>query len=128
KNIDIAYVVKADKETSYLSGSNQNFAQNITELTKIANNLIVHVNPWSEEYPPIGSAGYQQLLSSLSILNEYASSGIKPSLFFWNISTSEKLTLALKLKDDLRAEKLFVEPALPPDFTKRRAINLGFST
>ncbi|MHA1668515.1 MAG: hypothetical protein ACTSX6_02535 [Candidatus Heimdallarchaeaceae archaeon] len=128
KNIDIAYVVKADKETSYLSGSNQNFAQNITELTKIANNLIVHVNPWSEEYPPIGSAGYQQLLSSLSILNEYASSGIKPSLFFWNISTSEKLALALKLKDDLRAEKLFVEPALPPDFTKRRTINLGFST
>jgi len=126
KNIDISIIVKSDKETGSISGAQEYFGQNITEIAKITNNLIIHVNPWNDF--PASSSGpeYQQLLSSLSVLKEYSSSGIKPSLYFWNVSSSEKLKVANKLKEDLRIEKMFIDASLPPDFTKRRTINLGF--
>ena len=126
KNIDISIVLKADKETGFITGANEFFGQNITELAKITNNIIVHVNPWSETYPAKNSPEYQHLVSSFSTLNEYSRSGIKPSLYFWNVDSKDKLDVVIQLKDDLKTEKVFVEPSLPPDFTKRRTINLGF--
>ena len=126
KNIDISIVLKADKETGFITGANEFFGQNITELAKITNNIIIHVNPWSETYPAKNSPEYQHLVSSFSVLNEYSRSGIKPSLYFWNVDSKDKLDVVIQLKDDLKTEKVFVEPSLPPDFTKRRTINLGF--
>ncbi len=126
KNIDISIVLKADKETGFITGANEFFGQNITELAKITNNIIIHVNPWSETYPAKNSPEYQHLVSSFSVLNEYSRSGIKPSLYFWNVDSKDKLDIVIQLKDDLKTEKVFVEPSLPPDFTKRRTINLGF--
>ncbi len=126
KNIDISIVLKADKETGFITGANEFFGQNITELAKITNNIIIHVNPWSETYPAKNSPEYQHLVSSFSALNEYSRSGIKPSLYFWNVDSKDKLDVVIQLKDDLKTEKVFVEPSLPPDFTKRRTINLGF--
>lgn len=125
KNIDISVIMKTDKETDTLIGSHEHFGQNIVELAKITNNLILHVNPWSEissKDDPL----YQQLLSSLSILSEYSGTGIKPSLYFWDVNTPAKLETAMSLKDDLNAEKVYIDSALPIDFTKRRTINLGF--
>ena len=125
KNIDISVIMKTDKETDTLIGSHEHFGQNIVELAKITNNLILHVNPWSEissKDDPL----YQQLLSSLSILSEYSGTGIKPSLYFWDVNTPTKLETAMSLKDDLNAEKVYIDSALPIDFTKRRTINLGF--
>lgn len=126
KNIDISVVIKADKETGFIVGANEHFGQNIIDLAKISNNLIIHVNPWSEVFPTKGTAEYQQLMSSLSVLNEYINTSIKPSLFFWNIDTQEKLEIVNQLKGDLRVDKMYIDPTLPPDFTKRRTINLGF--
>ncbi len=126
KNIDISTVIKADRETNFIEGAQEHFGQNLAELARITNDLIIHVNPWSESFSAPNSNEYQQLLNSLSVLKEYSGSGIKPSLYFWNITSPEKLKIALKLKEDLRAEKLFIEPSLPHDFTKRRTTNLGF--
>ncbi|MHA2357660.1 MAG: hypothetical protein ACXABK_02685 [Candidatus Heimdallarchaeaceae archaeon] len=126
KNIDISITVKTDRETGFLNGAQENFGQNIAELAKITNNIIIHINPWTESFPEVGKPEYKQLLTSLAPLKEYSSSGIKPSLYFWNITSEDKLKTATKLKEDLRAEKLYIEPSLPPDFTKRRTINLGF--
>jgi len=126
KNIDISFVLKADKETGFITGANEFFGQNITELAKITNNIIIHVNPWSESFPAKKSPEYQHLVSSFSILSEYSRSGIKPSLYFWNIDSKEKLDVTIQLKDDLKVDKIYLEPSLPHDFTKRRTINLGF--
>ncbi|MBY9000946.1 MAG: hypothetical protein KGD64_08540 [Candidatus Heimdallarchaeota archaeon] len=126
KNIDIAITVKADRETGYLVGSDEYFGQNITELAKITNNFVIHVNPWSESFPPRESPEHQQILSSLAVLKDYSSSGMKYSLYFWNVSSTEKLASVNQMKEDLNAEAVFIEPSLPPDFTKRRTINLGF--
>ncbi len=126
KNIDISIIMKTDKETESLIGSHDHFGQNIVELAKITSNLILHVNPWSEISPSKTDPGYQQLLTSLSVLSEYSGTGIKPSLYFWNITTPEKVETAIQLKDDLKAEKLYIDSSLPHDFTKRRTINLGF--
>ena len=126
KNIDISIIIKADKETGSLSGAQECFGQNITEIAKITNNIIIHVNPWNDFSASSSGPEYQQLLSSLSILSEYSGSGIKPSLYFWNVSSSDKLKVANKLKEDLRVERVFIDASLPPDFTKRRTINLGF--
>ncbi len=125
KNIDISIIMKTDKETDSLIGSHEHFGQNIVELAKITNNLILHVNPWSEISSKDDPA-YQQLLTSLSILNEYSGTGIRPSLYFWGITTAEKLETTMKLKDDLKAEKVYIDSSIPHDFTKRRTINLGF--
>jgi hypothetical protein len=84
------------------------------------------VNPWSESFPAKKSPEYQHLVSSFSILSEYSRSGIKPSLYFWNIDSKEKLDVTIQLKDDLKVDKIYLEPSLPHDFTKRRTINLGF--
>ena len=126
KNIDISIVMKADKETESLIGSHEHFGQNIVELAKITSSLVLHVNPWSEISSSKEDPAYQQLVSSLSILSEYSGTGIKPSLYFWNITNPEKLETAMLLKDDLKAEKVYIDSTLPPDFTKRRTINLGF--
>lgn len=126
KNIDISIIMKTDKETDSLIGSHDHFGQNIVELAKITSNIILHINPWSEISSSSDDPSYQQLLTSLSILSEYSGTGIKPSLYFWNITSPEKLDTAIKLKDDLKAEKIFIDSSLPPDFTKRRTINLGF--
>ncbi len=126
KNIDISIIIKSDQETDSISGAQEYFGQNITELAKITNNLIIHVNPWSDIPTSSSGAEYNQLLAPLSVLKEYAGSGIKPSLYFWGISSTGKLKVANKLKEDLRVEKIFVDASLPLDFTKRRTINLGF--
>ena len=126
KNIDLAVVVKADKETDSLTGAPEHFGQNLGELAKITNNLIIHVNPWSESFPASNSPEYKQIVNTLSLVEEYSGSGLKPSLYFWNIDTKDKLNLTIKLKDEIKAENLFIEPSLPHDFTKRRTINLGF--
>lgn len=126
KNIDISIIMKTDKETNSLIGSHEHFGQNIVELAKITNNLVLHINPWSEISLSKADPDYQQLLSSLSILKEYSGTGIKPSLYFWNITTPEKISTAIQLKDDLKVEKIYMDSSLPHDFTKRRTINLGF--
>ena len=126
KNIDISIVMKTDKETDSIIGSHDHFGQNIVELAKITSNLILHINPWSEISNSADDPAYQQLLTSLSILNEYSGTGIKPSLYFWDVTSAEKLATAIKLKDDLKAEKVYIDSSLPHDFTKRRTINLGF--
>jgi len=126
KNIDISIIMKTDRETDSLIGSHEHFGQNIVELAKTTSNLIIHVNPWSEISSTKDDPAYQQLLTSLSVLNEYSGTGIKPSLYFWDITTSEKLETAMKLKDDLKAEKVYIDSTIPHDFTKRRTTNLGF--
>ncbi len=126
KNIDIAITVKADKETGFLVGADEYFGQNITELAKIMNNFVIHVNPWNESFPSRGTPEYKQILSSLGVLKDYSSSGMKYSLYFWNVSSAEKLESVNQMREDLNAEAVFIEPSLPPDFTKRRTINLGF--
>lgn len=126
KNIDIAITVKADKETGFLVGADEYFGQNITELAKVTNNFVIHVNPWNESFPSRGTPEYQQIFSSLEVLKDYSSSGLKYSLYFWNVSSAEKLESVNQMRDDLNAEAIFIEPSLPPDFTKRRTINLGF--
>ena len=126
KNIDIATTLKADRETGFILGADEYFGQNISELTKITNSLVIHINPWSESFPSKGAPEFQQLVSSLSVLKDYSSSGFKPSLYFWNVSSTEKLSAVQQIGEELNADSIFIEPSLPPDFTKRRTINLGF--
>ncbi|MBA7515380.1 hypothetical protein ES705_07419 [subsurface metagenome] len=126
KNIDVATIIKADEETGSISGSQESFGQNLSELAKITNKLIIHVNPWRELPNSVDTPEYQQLLSGLSPISEYTASGVQHSLYFWNVRSSEKLAIANRLKEDLRAESVFIETSLPPDYTERRALNLGF--
>lgn len=126
KNIEIPVVLKLDKETEFFDGAFHRFGENIMEITKITNNIIAHINPWSETPSNPSSEEYQQLLQNLTPLMDFASTGVKVSLLFWGVSTQEKLSVALKLKEDLKAENLLIDISQPPDYTKRRAINLGF--
>ncbi|MCK5304019.1 MAG: hypothetical protein KAJ72_02145, partial [Candidatus Heimdallarchaeota archaeon] len=77
-------------------------------------------------FPSRGTPEYQQILSSLQVLKDYSSSGMKYSLYFWNVSSAEKLETVNQMRNDLNAEAVFIEPSLPPDFTIRRTTNLGF--
>ncbi len=126
KNIDISAVIKADVETGTIAGSSECFAQSIVEMSKISNNVLIHVNPWTDIPTDINSANYQKLLSSLNVLSDYANSGVKYSLYFWNINSLDKLNVVQKLGEELRGEHLYIDPFIPPDFTKRRTINLGY--
>ncbi|MHA1778821.1 MAG: hypothetical protein ACTSYN_04525, partial [Candidatus Heimdallarchaeaceae archaeon] len=126
KNIEIPVVIKLDKETGYMNGAHHRFGENIVEITKITNNIIAHINPWSDISTDPTSSNYQELLSNLAPLTEYTSTGVKLSILFWGVSTEEKLNIALKLKDDLKADNLLVDISMPTDYTKRRTINLGF--
>ncbi|MHA1303470.1 MAG: hypothetical protein ACTSQE_00430 [Candidatus Heimdallarchaeaceae archaeon] len=126
KNIDIAITIKTDKETGFLNGTKDNYGQDISNLMKITNNVIFHINPWSTLPSSTTDPEYQKLLTSLSMLVELSNSGIHHSLLFWNIKTQEEFDVAIKLRDDLNSETIYIQDGLPSDYTKLRQINLGY--
>ncbi len=126
KNIDILFTVKTDKDTGFFKGAHENFGQSITELTRITNNVVVHLNPWNDLPSSTNDPEYNEILNSLELLQQYGDSGVNYSLLLWDVSTIDRLNIALKLRDDLKAEKIYLEPYKPEDFTKRRTLNLGF--
>lgn len=125
KNVDLAFIIKADKETDYLTGTEKVFGQNIANMLKITNNLIIHVNPWTE-IPSADSEDFQILINSLSSLLELSKTGVDHSLLFWGVNNKEKLDLVLKLSENLNPNNIYIQDIKPTDFTKLRQINLGF--
>ncbi len=125
KNVDVGITIKTDKELGYISGALTNFGQDITNIMKITNNITFHINPWTP-LPNISEDNFKELISSLAVLKEYASSGLRPSLFFWNVKKKEELDTIIKIRDDINPESVYIQNEVPLNYTKLRQINLGY--
>ena len=123
KQIEILPEILVDSKTNYLEGAVEHFGQNINLFSQVSSHILLHINPFSNEFPTLGSLEHEEFITKLAPLKEKQET-INNSLFVWGVNEAS-FNFVENIKDSIGSRNIFFSKETPASLQNRRSLHLG---
>ena len=126
-DVQVFTEIYLDSETGFVEGARTHFGQDVQKLAEISDQLILHLFPLTPLLPELETPSYTSLLEALDFTTDLKARGNEYSLMFWGSTEEDGIRTLEKLKNDLKANGIWVLPQYPQHYKERREIQLGWA-
>ena len=123
RRIEVLPEILVDNKTNYLEGAIDHFGQDINLFSQVSSHVMLHINPFSNEFPALGSLEHEEFITNLVSLRERQET-ISSSLFIWGVDKTS-FNFVESIKDSIGSRNLFFAKEHPSSLQNRRSLHLG---
>ncbi len=124
RNVKVLPEIIVEKEIGYFDGAFIHYGEDYARLIETSNQIMLSLNPWSQQLPNRDSDEYEELVNLLTPFRELSSKGLNTSLFV--VKPNDSMLESIEsLKSFLGSENVFVQEELPQNYLELRSKFLG---
>ncbi|MFW9991463.1 MAG: hypothetical protein ACFFD4_05345 [Candidatus Odinarchaeota archaeon] len=117
-------VLPLDPETGWVEGARVHHGLDLPFIGDVSRSLVLHVMPWSPLYPEPGTDTWNAMVSTIKGMRRIRSD-FELSLYIWGVQNEFNIDWLDQLKDEVKAEHVFVRLDTPPLYNIKREITRG---
>ena len=123
KQIEILPEILVDPKTNFFEGATQHFGQDINALSQSTSHILLHLNPFTQNFPKTETKEFNEYISQFSQITQRKDT-INNSLMIWGVN-KESLDFILDAKVELNSRNIFLMHKPPLSIEDRKSYHLG---